>query len=1047
MPPGSDGAVNIVTGISSTINVAKYNIDNKKIDLMKLDLEFIHPRPAKVAIKLRSPNGRDIFFDNISIPDVSTNDSGVVNSNASGIIISKTIDKYATGTKGTTGIPVYDEWYGENPNGTWKLTVYDRDTTGSGNKGFLKSWSIQFIQEGICGNNKIEGHSVVTRSSGSGLAKGSTEKTSSCRDCGIKTLPSEICDGNSVSCTTIDNVKYSGGTATCLSDCSGFDLSGCTLNTAIGYQKLEPAQATTDNLKKIYNYMHGYEFKTAFENDGICLTPSDGPVYDCSTSPCSGSTALIPAKSTGSITSTITVPNFYGKIEKVTASAKIRTRKGDTSSRNKIITLTHNGVSKSFTKSIPALTTEFIFNDTDLNIFKGTDGAGVWELSVKNNADLTPFSPQTTANISHNANGVFPYNINIYHAGGPLTVKTTNKGSPTAAKHIDLYMKEGSAPSAPLSSCTEANKCWKSTNSGNDEEISEDFPEGRYYISIYANSCTAATCKYDISTVFSPNGGTLESWNLQLTPTPLVGENYFCTKRENIAGDFWHSSALLVDNVFVAGSNSGFLSVFDANNGVEKKAVVPSTDMLLNHLSTNYATSKDKSKLYGPDITPKLIEGTNFSYIFTGFGRGGKGFVVFDKDPLIKENTNPIRIFESVANHDFLMSQPEYISWGETTSNIEDCNSCADYLVVSAGYNSSFDKNDNSPETSAAAPIKAGLKWYKIDKTITPPIQYDTSESNATDPYSSRLNNKAPIVAAPAFINSKIDAKTQYDYKYIQSKKKNVDTLYFVDLVGQLFYYNGVGSADTLLELPQPGNLGTIKNTEDLNVFGKPAVIIREKSDRESWVYIGTGDATRPITNISGNNVLGLRHLKGTVETKGKSSLSDFYNATSDKNFDTSNISKYRNSDINGICTLGTETGCPSKDPIGWYFTLPNNRSVVGDLLAYNDRIYFTVFDFDATANINSEECSVTVNPGKSYLYEVNAFSGRAMYNYQNDSLDDRVIKDLGGGKASQPVLAVTADGDAKIYVTKGDGGLEVIDIENYKVPVNPARILWWKVY
>jgi len=116
---------------------------------------------------------------------------------------------------------------------------------------------------------------------------------------------------------------------------------------------------------------------------------------------------------------------------------------------------------------------------------------------------------------------------------------------------------------------------------------------------------------------------------------------------------------------------------------------------------------------------------------------------------------------------------------------------------------------------------------------------------------------------------------------------------------------------------------------------------------------------------------------------------------------------------------------------------------VVGDILAYNNRIYFTAFYYNPDDNL-PDAC--VMNPGRSYLYEINAFSGRPMYDYCTETnCDDRVIASLGNGLASQPVLAVDQNNDAKIYVTKGDGGLAVVDTEDALLTTQ-TKILWWKV-
>ncbi len=910
-------------GFASDIEVKNYDI-SPSVEVIKFTATISHGRPSTLYMKLTAPNKRDIYLDHIIIPSVSVSDSLIQNDDSKEVSVTKVIDR--------NSISSLPDWKKENINGKWTLTIYDRKY-GDGFSGKFKSWSLQFFQNGICGDNKVQGHADIVRDTASGILKS------------YKILPTETCDGNTKSCTAIDNTKFSGGNAKCLSSCAGFDLSGCTINNGAVYKQLVPAAATTDTLKRVYNFMNGYEDRIANTSDGMCLVPTTGPTFECSTGCTSTNNLEADQLQTLTLSKSLT---FNGNVDNISMSFVLRREYNNDSPPTFTVTyhntinlitaklVAPNGTEKAVTLTAdpandlpkpPQLRT-FSFNTAD---FKGFNGNGVWKLLIKNN-------------------------------------------------HTERKIK-------------------------------------------------------------------VSSWTTQIVPQPLTGTEYFCVKRKNIAGDYWHSSALLVDDnsYAIAGSNTGFLGVFNAATGEEIKAIVPSTDILANHIAENYAKSSDKNKLYGPDITPFLMNGGTFTYIWDASGRGGSGFVVYDKNSLITANTIPLRKFENSGNHNFIMSAPDYISWGTTDADVTKCTGCTDYLVLAAGYHKDFDDNTKTPESSIKlSSMKKGVKWYSV--TSAGAISSDSTMSSKTEPWSSDLGEKSPVVGSPLFFNSKIDLTTQNDYNYIIAPKKNVDSLYFVDMFGELFYMNSNSSSVySVIKIPQPAALTVMKNTEDLNVFTKPAVLLRDKGGkREIWPYIATGDATRPITGIKGNVVVGIKHIKDSDKNEGITNFADFYNATADTIFDALKSAK----DIDEICAFDAK-GCGSSSPKGWYFKLGDNESVVSNIVAYGKTLFFTVFNFDPAANINATDCNVTINPGHSYLYAINAFNGGPAGAFADGITSNRIMQDLGEGLASEPVLGVDDKGNARLYITKGTGNLDVVDIPPAGVisSIPNATILWWKIY
>lgn len=122
--------------------------------------------------------------------------------------------------------------------------------------------------------------------------------------------------------------------------------------------------------------------------------------------------------------------------------------------------------------------------------------------------------------------------------------------------------------------------------------------------------------------------------------------------------------------------------------------------------------------------------------------------------------------------------------------------------------------------------------------------------------------------------------------------------------------------------------------------------------------------------------------------------------------------------------------------PEGWYIRLKSKERVIGKLLLYNERYYFTVYNSDS---LDVKDCSINIKQGRSFLYEVSAVNGRPIFD------DNPIIADLGTGQASEPVLTRDAEGNISIVVARADGDVQRIDIQPITAPAKP-NILWWKV-
>lgn len=362
-----------------------------------------------------------------------------------------------------------------------------------------------------------------------------------------------------------------------------------------------------------------------------------------------------------------------------------------------------------------------------------------------------------------------------------------------------------------------------------------------------------------------------------------------CKRRENIAGDFWHSSSLIVGDKFLAGSNAGFLSVFDFESGEEIKAIIPNKEVLKRHFDGVYAESQAKEQLFGVDLTPQLIldekalknyedvlkkykelngesdknasvkrtrakgngkgkgkgngngnnpgEVQNYDLsgmIFVGYGRGGKGFDVFTTKSLLEENVAPVSIFEdneTDEHHNFVYSAPQFIEWGYNDEDNE-WHKGGDYLVVTSGYHEVYDE-DRALANKDLKNVKQGVSFYSYSGYEKDKLYYADTIKKAMDNGSEK--EILPVVGSVRPFNSRVDQLRQFDIDYINAHKKEADLLYFADIKGNLYSKRNrdniarKNGKDTKLVFSIPQLLDD--NESDLNVFGTPAVYLRKRDE------------------------------------------------------------------------------------------------------------------------------------------------------------------------------------------------------------------------
>jgi len=62
---------------------------------------------------------------------------------------------------------------------------------------------------------------------------------------GVLDDPDEVCDGGTIACAEVPGGYFTGGAATCLSDCSGWDTAQCTLSLSVLRREIAAGKAHT----------------------------------------------------------------------------------------------------------------------------------------------------------------------------------------------------------------------------------------------------------------------------------------------------------------------------------------------------------------------------------------------------------------------------------------------------------------------------------------------------------------------------------------------------------------------------------------------------------------------------------------------------------------------------------------------------------------------------------------------------------------------------------------------------------------------------------
>ena len=263
------------SGITSEITVSDFE---GAIDVVMVEVDIVHTYRGDLKLRLISPTGAETILHNRT------------GSGADNLNLSLSLDNY----------------HSTDPIGQWMLIVSDH---ASQDRGSLTNWSLRFGQQAQtnCGNQIREG--------------------------------AEVCDGDEESCAALDISRFSGGTALCKSDCSGYDIATCSV----------------------------------IENNSTCVE-----------SPCTSddSNLSIPDNSPSGVSSIITVESFNGQLTSVIVNVNIdHTYRGDLyvrlTSPQGTTTVLHNKTGGS---------ADDLTISESLTDFQGEDPTGDFTLFVSDNA-------------------------------------------------------------------------------------------------------------------------------------------------------------------------------------------------------------------------------------------------------------------------------------------------------------------------------------------------------------------------------------------------------------------------------------------------------------------------------------------------------------------------------------------------------------------------------------------------------------------------------------------------------------------------------------
>lgn len=479
--------------------------------------------------------------------------------------------------------------------------------------------------------------------------------------------------------------------------------------------------------------------------------------------------------------------------------------------------------------------------------------------------------------------------------------------------------------------------------------------------------------------------------------------------RQHLLGDLVHSEPRVVKGALAAyldagyasfaatvagrkrmlyqGSNDGMLHAFDASNGAELWAYIPSfvLPQLKNLASKSHVHQfyVDASAVSG-DVDFGADAGASAwrTLLVSGLQAGGKGFFALDV-------TNPAAIDEHAVAQKFLWQFPNAATPAVTKNNvglsfgkpiIAKVAGQGWVVIVSSGYNNAGDGKGHMFVLNA----KTGVLIADIA----------TSAGSLADP--------AGLAQLSAFApNGQADA--------------SIDTVYGGDLKGNLWRFNLAGeplswSSVLLAQLTDGSNPQPITSAPELGNIATNAGIKR-------MVFVGTGQL------LSSDDI-------GTLQTHSFYGIVDDGTATPTIAFVRSALLQ-KNVTVSGNDRHIVDAALDHTSYKGWYFDLGASERVSSDAQMAFGVIVFT-----------SNRPSPSACSGASIAYAVKAASGGDTTPMIGRS-GQPAGQLLGPALASRPIILMTTAGTMRIVTHLTDNS--IVDTE---LPINlaaPARTMAWK--
>jgi len=240
------------------------------------------------------------------------------------------------------------------------------------------------------------------------------------------------------------------------------------------------------------------------------------------------------------------------------------------------------------------------------------------------------------------------------------------------------------------------------------------------------------------------------------------------TARGNPMGDVWHSSTVIIDEdnklsttddlYLIVGSNEGFLHVFK-DNGLEVKAVIPSSDIWKKHIDGDYSEKSEKKELYGVDATPVRIHKDSVDWISIGFRRGGKGYVFIKTADLLGTLSSGSR--DEIID---IADEPGK-SFGESWSPpMLHERGATNYIVMPFGYDAYFDDETKNPKNYPGASFHIYSTAIDANSIDNNGYSYAKTYTSSGSTYPVTGSVKYPDLSVPAntiIIGSPVYFKTK----------------------------------------------------------------------------------------------------------------------------------------------------------------------------------------------------------------------------------------------------------------------------------------------